>query len=154
MRLTCPRLAARTDHSHGLMGVRLARFAGRDGGRADWCSRRPSLGHDAGDPRTSGARSEFEPAGHFGSHRRRSGYPQRPLSSMAQFALSAQQGLTGINHTLKHIMKLLSLAILRVAAAALSLASLSPSSSAADPNPATMSAKDLSGSLSALQEGT
>jgi hypothetical protein len=73
---------------------------------------------------------------------------------MAQLAPNAQPGLAGINHLLKHIMKLLSLAFLRVAAAALSFASLSASSSAADPNPTTMSAKDLSGSLSALQEGT
>jgi hypothetical protein len=73
---------------------------------------------------------------------------------MAQFAPSAQQGLAGINRILKHIMKLLSLAILRVAAAALSLSLLPSSSSAADPNPTTMSAKDLSGSISARQEGT
>ncbi len=73
---------------------------------------------------------------------------------MAQLAPSAQPGLARINHLLKHIMKLLSLVFLRVAAAALSFASLSASSSAADPNPATMSAKDLSGSLSAQQEGT
>jgi outer membrane lipoprotein-sorting protein len=72
---------------------------------------------------------------------------------MAQFAAGAEPGLAGINYNTKHIMKLLPLAILRVATVALSLASLPPSSGAADPDPTTMSAKDLSGSLSALQDG-